>query len=553
MNYKDYSQLNHHLNSYVKAKVYEVPLSFNEIISDLKLEIDEGVKLEKTNPEKLLELLTMYVSKKKNKVSFESTFSMLDHIRLKYKKRHRRISISEMYCHRRCKLQHALRYDLRLRPKNSDWSFLNVGTWMHELIESLYKSDYEVDTMQLEIIINKYKEEIINPLIFEEGITAEKIESLIYDWTVASSLAIAYYHILFLTEKGQGLEMIPDNAEKWLRASMTLPSGRKSSRYEAHGKIDGEFLNHNDNNKYLHEIKSKSSYGQQTIEHLDLDDQVTEYLWMAQQNKLDYKGVYYSVMKKPKIKRKMLNMYKIMNVCTFEEIAVVGSKAELNKEISKLKGKFEIKELVNKYQLINSAGYLLKEAKSKKELQMSIQNDDGCKIVENANFKKYGLYDNEDNLLTKDDKKTPLNDKIKSLVEESNLIDEFQEIENHDDYLKRVQQAILGEDLNDLETMQKWVSREFVTRTEEQLKEFGRRLLLEAKDIAKNDISTCYATPAEPYNNYCAMCDYRPLCVNWSNTTTREELIKDNYVYPEQRFEEEKQKALEEEDMYNLV
>ena len=102
-------------------------------------------------------------------------------------------------------------------------------------------------------------------------------------------------------------------------------------------------------------------------------------------------------------------------------------------------------------------------------------------------------------------------------------------IEAVDDYCARIVQ-----DYKDRPEF--YVFRDLVFREQKALDLFAKRIGMEVKEVAANNVDTAYPQPAEAYQNYCSMCDYRDLCIYWHDQNMVEEIKKSKYMTQEQMF-----------------
>jgi CRISPR/Cas system-associated exonuclease Cas4 (RecB family) len=495
MHYKPLSSLYSSVRHFVEDNDYAVELS----LTKLKQQMEESGRVGKVELKQFNQYIHEY-----GDATFPSTHTLIESIAKNAFKWHRRFSISEIQCYRRCKLQHALKYDERLKPMAQESRYLRVGSWVHSLIEQLYSIGYEASTLDLQILVDGVKQEAYE--LRSKCETQEEKDQIMVDVAIAEGAINAYYRALFQTEVGQGFSMSKDNVEK----AFTVPilsdkSGklRKSTRYAFRGKIDGLF-DGVDGKKYIHEIKTKSGYGDSEREHLKIDDQVTAYVWAMQQLGIDVGGIIYTVIKKPGIVRRKTFEYDVRN--NEHRIHEFGFRTKPDYE------RF-IKDQTTKYSEEHYEIRLV-EAELKKNNTYTVL-EDGEEIATDIRLKS--------------EAQAIVNEKLKPFIE-GFLVTSVEGIEDVELYCERIIQ-----DYN--ERTEFYVFRDIVFRTPEMIKGFSERISAEVKEIAKNNSSTAYPQPAESYLNHCSMCDYRELCLFWYDQNMVNEIRKSKYLTTEQVFE----------------
>lgn len=502
MHYRKAQTAHNVINRYLKENKYQnVPDNLvaliNQIIEEKYCSLKEKKCLEKLKVEL------------KEQVEYENLYQMLESVREKAFRWHRKFSISEIQSHRRCKLQHALSYVRRLRPAVKDKRYLRVGSWVHWVIEQLYMVDVKegdfANEIDIQFILARLQEMANDERLKFE--TEEDYEAIEIDRSIAEGALYAYYHTQYMTENAeQNIYMAKDNVELAFTAPILSPLGNKSARYELTGRFDGVYIG-GDEKQYLHEIKTSGAYGESDREHLHLDDQVTAYLWALKSLGYDVAGVIYTVIKKPGIRPRMIKSYDVEN------------------------NDFDLREFG--FENKSAANAWIKEETRKQderyEIMLSSNND-------------YAVYKDGkmcvDELKNKTSANAWIKDDMASFRDGFTVIEQSR-IETAKEYGRRIIDGYK-------ENPEQFVIRDRVTRKPEEIELFGKRIAVEVKEIASNTMKTAYPQPAERYMNYCNMCDYRELCLAWTNQSLVEELIQRDFTNPEQRFMQGVDDALQE-------
>ena len=508
-NYEDLKKTYLYLSKYFKTKKYkDCGLNLSKIAHDILSDKLIGIYVKGYDVSEMCDKIKL-ISKEFNldDHDFENHHEIINYIKKIYKTRHRNISISQIQCYRRCKRQHALRHLQEIKPKKEDWSFLRIGDWCHEMIERLYKYEEEQDEIAVETIILNVRRDKVD-FYYDTANDDKFLQEIEKDFTVAKSLFRAFYSVLFVNEKEEGLTMIPDNSEKWFNAKIKNPkTGRFSTKFGFAGKIDGlfDFKDEIEELKLLHEIKTKRiSLGEKTLkttlEHLKIDEQVTGYLWaISQELGYDVLGCLYTILAKPSIKRGTEKGY-IVRETNFDTV------------VKDFLPKSEIKAFIdgekNNYKLVHDK-----------------ENKEWCLM--------FGV-----NEISRNRLKTPLNNELKEIVNNKYSFEETEKEEDFNTYLKRIEDKVASEP-------SKYVFRTIVKRTKKQLESFGNKIYYEVRDVCRNTPETAYPQVAEHYHNYCSMCPYKQLCENWEEERLREILLLEHYTTKEQREQDEVSKYLD--------
>lgn len=502
MHYKQMSELYSAIRRFVEDSGYDVSLS----LSGLQNQMAESGRVGKVEMKRFQKYLEEFGDK-----VFSTTHEMVDSVAKNAFKWHRRFSISEIQCHRRCKLQHALKYVERLQPMEEESRYLRIGSWVHKLIEQLYSVGYEASPLDVMMLVDGVKQEAYE--IIERCETQDQKELVRIDCAIAEGAINAYYNTVFQEEQGRGFSMSKENVEK----SFTVPivsdkTGRKSTRYAFKGRIDGIF-DCSDGKKYIHEIKTKAGYGESDKEHLTLDDQVTAYVWAMRQLGVDVGGVVYTVIKKPSSVRRKTFEYSVVN--NDHKISEWGfkTKPEYEKFIKEKTAKFTDEH----YEI------RLIEAELKKNNTFSVF-EDGEEIAKDIRLKS--------------EAQALVAEKVKPFIEGFEVT-AVEGIETVEDYCSRIIQDYA-------DRPEFYVFRDLVFREQKALDLFAKRIGMEVKEVAANNTKTAYPQPAEPYQNYCSMCDYRDLCIFWHDPNMVEEIKKTKYMTQEQMFVAEELEAKKE-------
>ncbi|MFH1853439.1 MAG: PD-(D/E)XK nuclease family protein [Candidatus Neomarinimicrobiota bacterium] len=199
---------------------------------------------------------------------------------------------SELRTAQGCTLAHHLRYEKKLRTKDSDFHFFRVGGAVHEFIDQMYKYHFKQDE-----IIRKVREHLKPEHEFamqlDPNFTPEvaKIEMA----TVEGLLRL-YYRECYLKEN---IQMVETEAEFQLDFHEFILTG----------KIDGRLKNETGEHHYIHEIKTRANgwWGPRQVADLPLDEQIKIYVFAANNVWRDSitRGALYTVLIKPGIRQRV--------------------------------------------------------------------------------------------------------------------------------------------------------------------------------------------------------------------------------------------------------
>lgn len=333
MNHKELKSLRFQLGQFLEGVNYSAPELYSELENLIEKKYWDGT----LSNQDLLVKFKNYINKFNLRNSMvENPYKYLEAIDKEILSRKRRVSISEVKTYESCKLKHALRYDMKLYPKYESNKNLRTGSLVHDAIEQLYEIGYTATEEDVEYLCS---EMIVNTTDMSE----EEKGQVTIDLAIARSLFRAYYYILFLNEQSRGLTIEKGFAEKWYNSPIYSESGRKSHKFEFFSKVDGLF-SHVDGKKYLHEIKTKSQFGEAEIDALKLDDQVTSYFFNLTENEVDLGGVVYTVLKKPGLKQSKISWYEIKYYD--DVVATATLKSDANAKVKELKAENPDKEYV---------------------------------------------------------------------------------------------------------------------------------------------------------------------------------------------------------------
>jgi|GEM_PF-2486202 len=279
-------------------------LHFKDVIAFADLDRGQDDEL----PELLREFKESFPHKT-NGNTYDTYWDVVKAVDEEIKDRIRSISISEIQTLKRCSLQHALKYHGRYYKKDEDKTYFRIGSWTHELIETLYKQfGYDGAEESGDEKVKGYMKDLVGIWAQEakqEVDDKKTLDQIEIDSAIAYGCFVSYYEEGFKKEREKGYELQTDNSEKFFETHVKTKSGRKSPRYRFRGFMDSLYVG-NDNNYYLGEVKTKSSWGDSGRKHLELDEQITGYCWALHQQRIDVAGVIYTVLKKPGIKPKLI-------------------------------------------------------------------------------------------------------------------------------------------------------------------------------------------------------------------------------------------------------
>jgi CRISPR/Cas system-associated exonuclease Cas4 (RecB family) len=500
MRYKDIMSLSKFLRQYAQEHKYLIPTRLSGL---LQLWISDKV------PSKNIRLMSKFISEYGDN-DYEDVPNLLlsvDEIATKW---YRKISISEIQAYRRCKLQHAYKYDMKIEPIDKDNRALRIGSWVHQIIEGLYGIGYDASLEDLNSLIYEVQLEAYD-MIEKLGDDQEAIDNVKVDISIVEGAVTAYYNVLFLTEQEEGFSLSSINVEK----TFEVPIG-KSNKYIFHGRIDGLF-DCRDGQKYIHEIKTKSGYGAIDKEQLEMDDQLTAYIWAMRKLGIDVAGVVYSVIKKPGLMRKKQVVYMIdHNDYNIHKIAY--NKPDSNKIVQDIISSYVSSKIVD----------IETPLKKDKYLEVYV-NDVMIGVVKTKTEAIKLINDSE-----------PVRDFVDGII-----VTTAEGLEDIETYSERIKQDYL-------QRPEFYVSRQIVFRDPQTIFQFERRIRQEAKEMAKNNMITAYPQPAESYINYCNLCDYRELCKVMYDPNTYNELLRTKYISSKERYRNNIERIIEDNTDYDI-
>lgn len=232
------------------------------------------------------------------------------------------ITYSEFRSWITCRQQHDWAYAQGFRPKESSRCIM-IGSVVHRLIEQLYKEKWDLSTLQA-----KAREYLLygKSQGWYADMTDEEYQA---DRAVVVAMLTGYHVHFFQTEGFQAY--LPE-------MEFALDFGD----FVLTGKIDG--VVRHQGKYFLHEIKTKTMWGEDDRQMLRMDDQVSVYLLalMAKWQNPFLQG-YYTVLKKPSTKPNLKKEYRVVDKNTgqplFDESFRLKSDAQRKEK--ELKGTME--------------------------------------------------------------------------------------------------------------------------------------------------------------------------------------------------------------------
>lgn len=185
---------------------------------------------------------------------------------------------------KRCPKRFEYAYIRGLRPTATP-NALALGEVMHEALATLYDPD-EID--QLQRVENAHA--LYDAAIEREAQTAADSERFQKEATMGKQMLSYYIDEIMPTDDFTVLE-----TERKVRLRLINPATGKPTHTQFIGYVDAIVKRKDTGAVYAREFKTA---GDLRVDHLILDDQVTDYLWALRQDGVPVVGVMYDILRK---------------------------------------------------------------------------------------------------------------------------------------------------------------------------------------------------------------------------------------------------------------